>query len=531
MALLSGRGNRAKVVLCSKEAAAQRVYPGMKLSEARAVCSDLLVREYDEKLYTKLQAQLVQQLVAVSPKVSSLDFGMFLLDAAGLMHLGGENRFCLHLQKLINTGGFPDLHIGIADSAFAAQVASKSKRQRYCIVPQGHDREFLAPLSVQHLPVLDDMRESLYGLGIKTIGQLLKLPPEEVQTRFGAEGLLALDLGTGKDNNLPQIVRTEEVYESVIDLGFPVESLQQTRFILKSMLEHISNKLKADNLLAEELLVEFFNDDEKFDDRKLRLLRPSSNTKFLLEIVKLSLEANPLSREYTGLHIVVTQFAEESWWQNKVRVVDAEQQSAQTKLAAKIEADKDKLAFVVDSNPDAQSEPFALLLQRFIARMGAKSLVRSAPNDQHLPDEAARWLPLSDESAGAAVLPIDISFMSPDTGPSALACGLILKKSPAPEMVLVEYSGKMPTAITYQGRWHKIKELTEPEKLSGLWWENPVRKSYYVALIEGATERVRSIRSNERSKGSSAVVSCDHYLVLLVHDHETNSWQLEGFFD
>ena len=521
-------------MLCSKEAAVQRVYAGMKLSEARAVCADLLVREFDEKLYSKFQTQLLHHLVAASPKVSSLDFGTFLIDASGLSHLGGENRFCLHVQKLTNTSGYPDIQIGIADSAFAAQVASKSKKKRHCIVPNGKDRDFLSQLSVQHLPVEPETQEALYGLGIRTIGQLLELPPEEVLSRFGNEGTKALELAEGNDQVRAQIVQSEIRYESYLDLNFPVESLQQTQFILKSMLEQISCKLKENSLLAEELEISFFNDNDKFDERTLKLLRPSSNTKFLLEIVKLSLEANPLSREYTGMHIIVSRFAEESWWQNKVRVVEAEQQSAQAKLAAKITANKESTAFVIENNSEVQAEPFALLLQRFITRLGAKSLVRPVANDQHLPDEAGKWLPLSADNPGAAVLPIDISFMSSDTGPSALACGLILKKSPDPEVVLVEYSGKTPTAITYQGRWHRIKELTEPEKLSGLWWENPVRKSYYVALIESASDRDRArsmqVVSSTRSR-TATIAECDHYLVLLVHDHETNTWQLEGFFD
>jgi len=49
----------------------------MKLSEARAVCSDLLWREYDEQLYAKLQAEIVQRLVLASPQVSGLDNGTF----------------------------------------------------------------------------------------------------------------------------------------------------------------------------------------------------------------------------------------------------------------------------------------------------------------------------------------------------------------------------------------------------------------------------------------------------------------------
>jgi hypothetical protein len=188
--------------------------------------------------------------------------------------------------------------------------------------------------------------------------------------------------------------------------------------------------------------------------------------------------------------------------------------------------------FVAEVNNETQSEPLTLLLQRFVTRLGAKSVVRPVVADQHLPDQSAQFLPLAEEAAG--VLPINVNFTNSSAGASALACGLILKKSPNPEPVLVEYQGKKPTSITYRGRWHKIKQLTEPERLSGLWWERPVRKSYYIALIEASSEqRLRSTRSRAENRlpSSDTTLCSDSYLVLLVHDHTSNSWQLDGFFD
>lgn len=501
----------------------QRIYPGMKVSEARAVCADIVFREYDERLYARLQTEIVQHLVLASPQVSGLEFGIFLLDASGLTHLGGEGKFCRLVQRLINTSGFADLRIGVADTAFAAQVASKCKRSRHCIVPPGKDSEFLSALSLHHMPVSAEMQETLHGLGIKTIGQLLQIPPQEMQERFGREGMLALDLASGIDNTHPNTVQSEEVYESSVDLSFPVQSLDQTQFILKSMLERLCSELKDNDLVAEELLVSFFSDNEKFDERPLKLMRPSNNCKFLLEIIKLSLEASPLAREYTGMNIRVRQSGNENWQQNKMRVVEPHQPKLlQINTALRKGESLQTLnersqnyastTFVAESNNnDTQSEPFILLIQRFVTRLGAKSVVRSVAEDQHIPEAAARFLPLAE--GADSVLPIN--FTSACTDSSPLACGLILRRSPNPEPVLVEYQGKTPTSVTYQGRWHRIKELTEPERLSGLWWENPVRKSYYVALIEACDGRADNYS----------------YLVLLVHDHNTNSWQVDGFFD
>lgn len=816
---MKGSAGRSQVLICSKEASKERVYPGMKLSEARAVCADLVWREYDELLYRALQKDLLQKLVSVSPKVSATEPGVFLLDASGMLHLGGEEKFCRRVQKLVSIVGFPDVHTGVADSAFAALVASKFKKQNHFIVPIGQGTQFLAGLSVSHLPREFTLTDTLLSLGIKTMGQLVNMPVNEVIDRFGDEGLRAYELARGNDNRFPESVLPEQEFHRAIELGFPVESLQQTQFILKSMLTRLCEELKEHSLHCHALSVSFYNDDEQFDDRTIKLIRPSNSPVFLLELIKLSLESRQLSREFTGVKIGVDRFSAEDWKQNKIgikkssaavsrdlpeaavaqtrlfpaekvvaeaaviplrhlpaveqiaaeaaaavaaeatgtqpRLSSAERIAAETSVSpsrrfpsvermagevavtqprvfsderiaaesqisdidaprnreialvphpimtfnreaiysdlapaaestdvmrssealgaesvdmvavgeapeskstdvvqssealgarasrplreevavtdtavtadpAILESGKAKRAsakrkpstkrtskksasaaqleitsvaienvtsiscdsaagpsnrpagslvhlstydrsvldkmtaqrrpaavkpsvedqpppaivvsadasdehFVIDGDNMDQSESLALLLQRFASRLGPNSLVRSVPNDQHLPDSAGSWLPVGEDIPEGAVLPLDINF---GEGTAPFACGLVLRKSPSPEPVLVEYKGHLPQAVTYRGRWYRIRELTEPEKLSGLWWENPVCKSYYVALIE-AQDRPYSRRSAQHGSGVALLSAqeCEGLLVLLVRDHSNKSWQIEGFFD
>ena len=693
------------MLLCSKEAGKQRVYAGMKLSEARAVCADLVWREYDESLYQALQRDLLHMLVAVSPKVAALEPGTFLLDASGMAHLGGEEKFCRRIQKLVSVAGFPEVHTGLADSAFPALVASKFKRQNHFIVPVGQNREFLASLSVCHLPREFELADTLLALGIKTMGQLLSMPITEVSERFGAAGLRAYDLAQGSDIRLPESVSLEQEFHSAVELGFPVQALQQTQFILKSMLVRLCDELKENGLHCNTLSVAFFNESDKFDERPVKLIRPSNSPVFLLELIKLSLESRKLTREITGIRIEVNRFSAENWQQSQVKIkqsslaaaalllnepaqvqvelpelvkdafvelemsdtcagnageiepvmmfnreviyadwnphyqktqaddffqhtygeehnlpskalplkspeednldasfadgkkptkkkgktaaseskrktkkaveekqlvihsltieteagqvltVDEASQSAslcmgavhvamskpcvasvsdlklqqQSKVGSSAAGLTDAASshFVIDSENVDQAEPMALLLQRFISRLGAGALVRSVPNDQHLPDFAGAWLPIAEDISSGAVLPLDCNYSKSNT---PFACGLVLKKSPTPEPVLVELKGQLPQAITYQGRWYRIRELTEPEKLSGLWWENPVCKSYYVALIEAPEKPAFSNRS-ARGGALRSIPECAGLLVLLVRVHTSNSWQIEGFFD
>ena len=59
----TGTFGRAKILICSTQAAQKNVAPGMKLSEARAVCADVVWREWDDRLYQEAQKNLIQQLI------------------------------------------------------------------------------------------------------------------------------------------------------------------------------------------------------------------------------------------------------------------------------------------------------------------------------------------------------------------------------------------------------------------------------------------------------------------------------------
>ncbi len=493
----SGRG-QAVIFMCSAEAHGKDIQPGMRLSEARALCADVLWREQDQKLYADWTNKLVRALVSCSPAVTAEGFGLFFMDASGLRHLGGEGAFCQNVLRLCSKLGFVEGNVGVADNAFAALVAARYKHRRWCIVPHGQDQSFLAPLSIGHLPASQDMQEALLALGIRSMGQLAGLPAEAIAERFGRQGLLARELACGLDRRRPSMPPAEKEFQASVDLGYPVASLNETLFVLKSMLDRLIGQLKQEGLRAEELQVIFFNDNERFDERPLKLICPSNNARFLLEILKLSLEAQPLKREFTGLLLAVSRFSRESWQQ---------------------------LPLSGQSPPDGlrkageQQSASILLLQRLQTRLPGAAAVRAVASDQYFPDNAGAWIPVLESRAASAVVPPDLEYIRNYTGARALAGGMVIKRAPEPVPVLVELEESRPAAVRYHGRWRPIKIITTPECLSGLWWESFIRKSYYVALLAGRDNR----QDNQNDPGE--------LLVLLAHDHQTGCWLLEGFFD
>jgi nucleotidyltransferase/DNA polymerase involved in DNA repair len=482
---------RAKIFMCSDKASQKNIIAGMRLSEAKAVLSTLNFRKYESQLYQAAQKKLIQEFVLCSPKVSADQLGVFLLDASGLSHLGGENTFCRNLLKAASKAGFTNAHVGIADSAFAAEVASRLKNKRWHIVPKGCDKEVLAPLSIWHLPVSHEMKEALSDLGIKTMSQLLAIPVPELIERFGLEALFAINLAQGFDKRRPHLPPQEKHFECSVELGAPMEALNETLFILKSMVDRLLVQLRKEDLVAEELILSFYNDNDKFDERPVKLLRPSGNSKFLLEVLKLSLEAKPLMREYTAITLSVSRFTNALW----------EQQ----------EFDE-----VANNKQDEISQALLLMLQRFNTRLGENVVVKPLANDQYMPEHAGMWVPVLDEDKEHPVLPLNNNYLKVYNNSRGNAANLVLKQHKEPIPILVRLNGLLPGAIAYQGQWYRINQVTIPDRLSGLWWQKAVYKSYY--MVEADPQQYKQT-------GTSLMLLTEH------NNQGKSSWFMEGYYD
>lgn len=511
---------RCKIVLCSPEASKADVCAAMTFTEARAICSQLTWRKYDDKLYKNAQKKLASELIALSPRVSCGEPGIFFLDAEGLGRLGGEGKLCRDLLRLASRHGFVDGRVGVASSAFAARVASATSKGRWHIVPSGRDAHFLAPLSIDILPLSESTRTNLLALGVRTIKQMVALPRSSYIGRFEADLLNAYDLALGLDPTCPTLPSEERVFQCTMDIGSSMESLKETLFVLKSMLERLTSDLRQNGFVADELTARFSNNDELFDERLIKLLRSSSNSKFLLDVLRLSLESRPLIREYTAVQIIATRFSKESFEQLAVKVGQKE----------------------VVEDKFTESESITLLMQRLTTRLGENVLVRPLANDQYLPETAGLWQPVF--GATRSPLVVDYNYVDQYLGSNAprkdsLMPGLVLKRHvPAmPVFVQLTEDGSgiepMPDAITYKGNWYHVSRITVPERISGMWWETPVRKSYYVALIERRESFIagRSLDEFRKQQRKVKTILPAYMTVLLVYDHEERSWLVEGVFD
>jgi protein ImuB len=316
VAIFEGNGNAARVVAASRRAREKGVRAGMTLPQARALLPGLTARGRDRESERAAQEALLEVADAFSPRVEDAGEGIVFLDLAGHPALGpravgaglapalpplppgegrGEGGACAErslarsIISAVEKAGLPS-RIGIASSKLAARVAA-SLPDSPAVVPEGEEAAFLAPLPLERLAPEIEIAETLERWGIRSIGELAKLPEGEVASRLGELGRALYATARGIDPcplmpRVPPLVLTEGM-----DLEWPLATLEPFLFLGHAALERLVARLEAQALACTRLDVTLKLDPEGHDARAIRLPAPTRDAKTLLMLVRLELEA------------------------------------------------------------------------------------------------------------------------------------------------------------------------------------------------------------------------------------------------
>jgi protein ImuB len=185
-----------------------------------------------------------------------------------------------------------DAQVALAFSRAAALVVARA-RPGLTIVPAGQEARALAPLPLALLELPAERVELLQRWGLRTIGDLARLPARGLAERFGPDGPRLARLARGEDDGL--LVRTPppERFELTLELDWPVEGLEPLAFLLGRVLEPLCAQLAGRGSKAAALALELGLVDRSSHARELRPAAPSVEPRTWRTLALLDLEAHP----------------------------------------------------------------------------------------------------------------------------------------------------------------------------------------------------------------------------------------------
>jgi protein ImuB len=217
VALAPQAGSEQCIGEVSAAAEAFGVRAGLRLGEALARCPALRLVAPDPAGAADEWDRLLARLEGIGAAVESGRPGAAWFAASGLrtIHGGRVEDVVAAARRALGTPA----RIGVAPSRFAAlAAASRARARRTELAPDGPARlaAYLAPMPVGLLAVREEtavLPTVLDRFGIRTLGELAKLPRAALADRFGAAGLLARDLARGRDTPLRPRAASERLEE------------------------------------------------------------------------------------------------------------------------------------------------------------------------------------------------------------------------------------------------------------------------------------------------------------------------------
>ncbi|HKJ25834.1 MAG TPA: DNA polymerase Y family protein [Myxococcota bacterium] len=306
LVIVSAPGARAFVVSASPEARARGARVGASCVHARAACADLHVHVASPALERAARETLLDAALCFSPRVAAAPpaAGAFaaeasvFLDASGIgTRFRSEEAFASALGARAASLGLPAV-VCVAGSQEIARLAARrlaldGEAGRVLVVPPGSEARFLAPLPVDLLDPGDGLASSLTRFGIRTVGDLVRLPARALATRLGPEAprLLARVRGEGREPPLPH--HRETRCAEALDLEHPIDRLEPLGFVLRGLLSRLVDRLEARGLACGPLALELALEGGRRDARRIGVAAATNETRTLLRLVSLALEQRP----------------------------------------------------------------------------------------------------------------------------------------------------------------------------------------------------------------------------------------------
>jgi DNA polymerase IV len=225
--IVGSPAGRGVVLSATYEARAHGVHSAMPMSRARRLCPQATIIPPSHGKYAEVSKGVMEIFHAITPLVEPIASDEAFLDVGGARRrLGPPAAVAAMIREQVLDRFGITCSVGVASSKFVAKLASKQcKPDGLLVVPAGQVVDFLHPLPVSALwGVGERTEQSLVRLGIRTVGDLARVPPATLQRELGqaAGGHLAA-LAWGRDerpvtSHVPdKSIGNEETFAADVD--------------------------------------------------------------------------------------------------------------------------------------------------------------------------------------------------------------------------------------------------------------------------------------------------------------------------
>lgn len=268
---------RGVVATCSYEARKFGVHSAMGLREAKRLCPQAIIVPVRHKIYEEHSARVMNLLREMSPLVEQVSIDEAYLEIEAERDGVAVAR---EIQRRIHDELQLSCTIAVASNKLVSKIACNTVKPRgFLVIANGHEEKFLAPLPVGKIPGAGHVTRAKLKTkwNVETIGDLARVPLDELRAEFGKHGAYLADAARGVDDSP---IVTDRATKSISQEN-TFERDVRTRDVLEKYLDEMSarvaRELEHEGLRARTIVLKLRYEDFTTLTRQVTLRAPMAD--------------------------------------------------------------------------------------------------------------------------------------------------------------------------------------------------------------------------------------------------------------
>ena len=299
------QGNQ--VVQANSHAIKEGIECGQGLAQAAALCPQVHILEFNRNTEKETLLFLAHRLYPLASDIVIDDHNAIAIRLDNLLqYYGGLDALWHVLINELHSAGI-HYYFATAWGVEAARLLAHNKTNRYT-----DNKEsiilLLSRCKLEQTSLDSKTIATLAKVGVRQVGQLLKLPVHELGQRFSNDTIRYLTALRGETFPKYALFRPSEKFQRTKTLSFEVENTQHLLPSIKSLLVTLEHYLRARNLLTSSIIFRVHFREEEPLLIEVNGAMPFAAQKDWLALIELKIETLLLPEPAVAISLTCQQF-------------------------------------------------------------------------------------------------------------------------------------------------------------------------------------------------------------------------------
>jgi len=287
--IVGGLGKRGVVATASYEARRYGIKSAMPILKARKLCPDGIYLPPRFERYREISKKIQQILLSYTPKIEPISLDEAFLDLTETVDsfdlaVAKAAKIQIEIKEKLGL----TCSVGVAPNKFLAKLASDMRKPNgFTVIRKEEIEDVLRDLPISRMWGVGRITEKkLNDMGVKTIGELKKIPKSRLKDAFGKQGENLYRLARGIDESPVEPYHPVKSISQEMTFDEDIKNPEKIKLYIARLSEEVGEALRKRGLRARTVKIKVRFSDFTTITRQLSFDIPTSSTGMIRSLAR-----------------------------------------------------------------------------------------------------------------------------------------------------------------------------------------------------------------------------------------------------